>query len=452
MKVWYFKNKYNNLFLLTVYLMSLIIFFYFLRQNSAESYYDELSYLNFSQGILSNGLFNTGDPLRTYLYPLIISMVSIFSNGNPIVIKVIISLFQYILYAFTIFIFSKSIYLKTNNKIHFFIIIFAGMLNPYLIQATTLLLTDLISSCLIIIALVIYANDNFIKFRNMCILFFLIYSSIMIRPSNLIFLIGFIIVVLVSLRKDVNFKFYKFVLASISMLFVFFPQFYMNVVFFNHWTPLVHENLYESQTKWAVQFLKYGSVVITGETPQLYYLNPFQLNNETTFFDTVLSEPFIASFLFLAHVFGILDWGYTDTYIREYYHTNRLFSSLFLYTCWYFIFIGIYLVILKRQIYLNKRLNRIIGAVLVLAMIFIVFIGTTCVESRFGYPLFIMLLPLLTLAYDFIISIKYKKSRFVIILILYLLFLALFFCISFYLDIQTSRINWFEHLNINFIK
>ncbi|OME80592.1 hypothetical protein BK120_18045, partial [Paenibacillus sp. FSL A5-0031] len=81
-----------------VFLISLVQFVYFVTQNSGTSFYDETRYYDISKNILTNGLFNITDDLRTFLYPLLISMFYIFTDGNHENVKILFSIFQYIVY------------------------------------------------------------------------------------------------------------------------------------------------------------------------------------------------------------------------------------------------------------------------------------------------------------------------------------------------------------------
>lgn len=191
--------KYKNI----LYALSAMIFIYFLLQNYNVNYYDETGYIHVSKLILTQGLFNVAEPLRTYMFPLIISLISVFTNGNLEVIKILVSVIQFLIYVYTV-IFVSNHFKKPSirNTILFF-----GLLNPYLIQSTTLFLTDLLATCAITISLFNSTMGELERKGSYFVSFASIIIAVMIRPSSLI-MIPVVILILVIRRivlKDVNF-------------------------------------------------------------------------------------------------------------------------------------------------------------------------------------------------------------------------------------------------------
>ncbi|MFJ7736041.1 hypothetical protein ACIQ2D_06805 [Lysinibacillus sp. NPDC097287] len=421
--------------------LSLAIFIYYLSLNYKISYHDEVGYFNFAKDIQNLGLFEIQNELRTYLYSFIISLFLVVSSSEDAFIsKILMSIFQYGVYLYTIFFLAvKSIerFKVENQKKVFLFITGFGLLNPYLIQSTTLFLTDILATCFSVLAIVIVQFCDNTKFRNNFIAFILIYSAIMIRPSSLIFLPIILVLIVYKIVKYSERRkkrlFVECAFAAIISTFVFLPQLYMNVTKFNDFTPLIHENLYENQSKWAVEMLKYGTVVIQDEQPQLYWANPIQSEEDIGIYELIYKDFFVFIFVYVVHVFGVLDWGYIDTYINDFYPISRILGSGFLYFIWILIFYGIFKVIRKKEIDF-----QFIG-LLVSAICYTLFVASTAIESRFGYPIFLLLLPFA--GYTFVESRLTKRW---IIGAISLIVAA--FIISFLLDLQTDRINWFEFL------
>ena len=76
---------------------------YVFNKNYNTNLYDEADYLLVSDTIIKNGLLNLNEPLRIYLYPFIIGIVRFVIGDKAEIIKVIISILQFILYSYTIF-------------------------------------------------------------------------------------------------------------------------------------------------------------------------------------------------------------------------------------------------------------------------------------------------------------------------------------------------------------
>lgn len=262
------KGKYYFL------VLSFLIFIYYLRQNYFVSYYDEIGYISVSKNILNLGLLNINEPLRTYFYPLIISCVSIFTNGDMEVIKTLISVLQFAVYTYTILTIAEKTVLLNDSNVGYYSILGFGLLNPYLIQSTTLLLTDVLATCCIVLSIIRLVFGNFSKISTYFWVISLAYIAVMIRPASLI-LVPIIIILLIIrtlILKDVSLL--KVLLISIISLIIFFPQLYNNVKQFDNWTPLVNTNLYEFQSNLATKNLKYGTVIINNEEPGMFFVSP----------------------------------------------------------------------------------------------------------------------------------------------------------------------------------
>jgi len=321
------------------------------------------------------------------------------------------------------------------------------MLNPYLIQATTLLLTDITASCLISSVLIKIIFGNIIKYKDYYFIFILIYMATMIRPSSLIFI--FIVFLLLFIRQLIfhQISYYKTIIAAITSLFVVLPQLYNNVIQFNHWTPLVHQNLYGFQSRLAATYLKYGTVNIPNESAQLIYSTPFKVDPSTTIFQLIFENPIAFLLVYFSHIFGVLDWGYIDTYIKDFYPISRIIGTIFLYNFWIFSFFGFFSY-LKNGMKSDQK-NFVIISTTIAFMGYLLFISTTVIESRFGYPLMFITIPFAGYGLCQYLKLFLKNTenrintrKLLKLLSLYIIIMIIGFAFSFLLDNQTGRINW----------
>ncbi|MFF2480864.1 hypothetical protein [Paenibacillus sp. NPDC058071] len=439
----FFKNelkatKKDYLILSLVIIGSLLQLIYYIKQNSIVNYYDETRYYEISKIILENGLFSITDELRTYLYPLLIALIHVFTDGNVVNVKIAFSIFQYLIYAITIFEISKFAFRIADRKLIFHSIIFCGLLNPYLIQATTLFLTDILATCLIMISLIYLIKSDLNKISNGAVVAITLYSSVLIRPSSAIFMILFLLIGLYRLLKQKDFKPYKFIAVGLVCLVIFLPQIYMNVTKFNHFTPLIHLNLFEQQSIWASQYLKYSTVIIEGETPQLYFPSPWILESNMSIYKLAFHN--FGAFLTVvsSHLFGMLDWGYVDAYVKNLDGTTRLLPSVLLWLNWLLIFIGVYQFRIKR-----KESLFIINSLLFASICYTLFMSMTAIESRFGYPSYLLLLVLAGFGLEYLIENRKRKKHIITIGIAMILLVCFVFYISYLIDMQTGRITWF---------
>lgn len=435
----------RELIFIVMFLFSISIFIYYLKRNYNVNYYDEIGYFNISKMILSQGLFNLNEPLRTYLYPLIISLVSIFTNGDPFLLKVLLSILQYVVYIYTVLLVASTFRMISNSRVVYYCILMFGLLNPYLIQSSTLMLTDILSTCLIVWAIILIIRSDFSTNKSYALLFLYTYGAVMIRPSSLIFVPVVILTLIVRkyMLKDISLI--KGAMFGLVTLVLFFPQLYNNVYQFKHWTPFVHADLYEFQSNLAASNLKYSTVVIPNENPKLFYHSPFSINSNIDIYK-LLTTNFVAFVVtYLSHLFGVLDWGYIETYIVDFYPVSRIIGSLFLYTFWFFAFYGAASFI-RREKSVKGRFAfvALVGAFL----LYWAFIGTTIIESRFGYPLYLLLLPFSGIGgLNFFRNINevagiLRIKRALKYAVIYAAVILIVFYISFMFDYQTGRINW----------
>ncbi|WP_405154090.1 hypothetical protein [Paenibacillus sp. FSL K6-0108] len=430
---------------------SVAMFIYYLKANYNINYYDESGYIHLSRGILDNGLFSMVNDLRTYLYPLIIAIISVFTDGDIYVIKIVVSILQYLLYCYTVIKLAKHSENYFKSKLVYYSILLFGLLNPYLIHATTLLLTDITASCCALLALISLMFGDFRKNRTYFMIFGFVYASVMIRPASIIFvpIVIFLLCVKNYMFKDVRMKISIISLLSLSI--IFFPQLYNNVKTYNDWTPLLHADLYEFQSNLAASNLKYGTVVIPGEKAQLFFKSPFVEGTESgSIYSLIFTNFFAFVMTYFSHLFGVLDWGYIQTYISNFYPPSRILGSLFLYIFWLLGFLGLVLFLQRCVKGKEEKKGVFIGITLLSSfMIYWAFLGTTIIESRFGYPLYLLMMFFAAFGVKrFEVYVKNNGAvnlkRLSMILIAGVIFILSIFYVSFLLDYQTGRINWFH--------
>lgn len=107
-----FKEK---ILLLVIVMGSISLFLYYLNLNNSVNYYDEGGYIEFAQKIIELGLFNVESDIRTYLFPLIISLFLFIFDGNLDYAKIAMSIFQFLVYVFTV-IFITTNTIKNNSR------------------------------------------------------------------------------------------------------------------------------------------------------------------------------------------------------------------------------------------------------------------------------------------------------------------------------------------------
>ncbi len=505
-------NKSDKIIFLSIFFISLSIFIFYVNLNADENYWDELEYLNISKQILEDGTFDKHASYRTYLYPTIIASIKLFYNDD-IVTKIILSGIQYAVYLGTVIFIAnyartfpklkpksaildfidpkkgaqhyidrynkeptyKSWFdknypdysikqatqiaiavLKSKNKIIWHSVIAFGLLNPFLIQQTTLFSSDIFATCFVVLAIFCLTRLDLTKSKFILLAIGLFYSSVMIRPSAWIFLPIVVGLILFRFLKKKHINIYKVSLISLILLVIFIPQIYQNVTKFGEWTPIVVYPLYEQQINRSHEYLKLSGLVpdlanqVDGAS--LRYYSPFPVNDKVeNIYQLLLEDPSTFLVVYSSHIFGILDWNYVDNYIKDFYPLNRIPTSLLIYSTWFFVIWGV----IETRFFFTAN-GFLLNTLIISAILFLAFIATTSVEIRYGFPIFLLLLPFsgygVKYLYDSCIKHDNKTSKLwknrIGFSTIYLLFILIFFYVSFLFSTLTDWVDWFEFFNL----
>jgi len=255
-------NKPDKIIFASLFFISLSIFIFYVNFNAFENFGDQNEYVRLANIMLNKEPVNEfnkefGLAQRTYLYPAIIASVNIFNN-DLVITKITISIIQYSLYLLTVIFIAnyassfpkskpkssfpefidpkkgaqhyldryhneptyKSWYdkyypnytleqatqlviseTKSKNKIIWHSVIAFGFLNPFLIQSTSLLLSDIFVTCFAVLSIFSLTRVDLTRSKFIFFSVGLFYASIMIKPVALIFLPIFVGIILFRFLK-----------------------------------------------------------------------------------------------------------------------------------------------------------------------------------------------------------------------------------------------------------
>jgi hypothetical protein len=433
-------SRKDTAFVATVMLGSLGLFVWYLAQNVERSFGDEAYYVIVADRILHNGLWELREELRTYLYPLILAFAKTFF-GAGVASKALVGVAQYLVFLFSLKLLARTVIQLTRKKAAGLLVFAAAALNPYLVQATTLFLTDILAACLVTCGFIKLLFGD-LRLRKNAFLATLPFAAVvMVRPAAAVF--APLACLGLAVRRYVEpIPLRKAILGFVLSMAFLVPQLHMNVTQFKHWTPIVHYPLYRLQTHEAVRCVKYGTVIIPGERAPLCFANPLADKSCQSMQALALKSPLAFAYTAAAHVFGVFDWGYVDNYITSYYPSNRLPASILLHSTWFLAAIG-FIRFLRRRRTLPAGRPPLLFFLAAAMVADLCFLATTQVESRFGYPIFLMAMPFLGFA---IPDSRPSRKLTVMIALSWLLWMGLSTALSFWMDGLTGRILWFSHL------
>ena len=354
-------------------------FLFFLDQNMSVNFYDERRYL----GGETSQIFRLEPErlrlLTTYGYCM---LVTAFKELIGVLgAKITISVIQFILFLATC-VYVRNLAQKNDetNKLSRWCPLFLIMTNLYLLQATTLLLTDISAACFVAIgisAFVYLPQTTSVVAGAVGALAF----AGMIRPAALCFLIPVPIIYFVRhLHENDCFSFKNFLrpvpAAIVVFLVVIFPQLMINqndspdrVCF-----PIVRD-LNKMQKEWGRQVIRYETCVnkdIHG--PRVRYRNPDWLSR-------------MPGGDKLGHIAAMFDQGEVDAFKRSFDSPQRKVASFFYYLYLYLAGTGI----LAMSLHGRKMELALLG---LSVLPYLWMLSSCAVEPRFAYPCIILSLPL----------------------------------------------------------
>lgn len=254
------------------------------------------------------------------------------------------------------------------------------LINMYLVQATTLCLTDILASCLIVLGIMamIYLPITPIA---IAIEVGIVSMAGMMRPASLFFLLSMPVLYSVRyLTETQKFSIRGFLRpfpnAIIAFCIVVFPQLMINqtinpgAVKF----PIV-KNLWSGQQGWGNRLLKYGTSVdgqMVGHPVK--YSIPDSLRK-------------IPGGVRVGKVLAMADQGEVNTYMREFDSIPRKVASVFYYGFLYMTIVGI-----VSMIYLRRWKEFVL--IMLPLLLYMAALSSCAVESRFFYPCIMLSMPL----------------------------------------------------------
>lgn len=222
--------------------------------------------------------------------------------------------------------------------------------------------------------------------------------SIMIRPSNinLVILLPLLFIMSYFTKQSIN-KILVAILIVFGFVLAIYPQIYINFIYFEKLTFLPTAELGNSQIKWGIEYIKYGTNLSGEGIPQLYYKNPFYIPIEGLGLNWYFINLGDGIKTVLLHLFNVFTYDYYFPYIYNLYPKYKFITLLY---SWFILFYGVVGIFdsfnrVRNYMEINYRIVKF----LVFIALPLVFLGAlsilaiSAVEVRFSLPLVMILLP-----------------------------------------------------------
>lgn len=433
-----------------ILLVSYALFLYYFSHSYPVQYYDENHYLSLAKLLWEQGPLAQTElhAQRTYLYPLLLSWLLPITGWDPPALKTIVAMLQYGVLAATVGYLALGISERDTARpvLARRAVLVAGLWNPYLVQATTLLLTDALAAAAVAFSVAAAWRLDVSRFPGALASVGVAALGAMLRPAALPAL-GLVLATVAFrawLRRDVALA--GFALRGATCLVALVPQLVLNVRNFGLWSVLPQIPMYQIQQYWAVHRLRWLTSVDPRVPGGIAYASPVSAGQGETIFTTIYQNPLAFLVAYGAHWFHILDWGFVEIYVSDLYAPSRIVGSVFVYTAWLLAGWGAVALWRRSEAMLERDGYWIVMGVAAAA--YAAFIATTQMETRYAYP--VMLLALGFVGPGTVAAAAWLRGgagsrRMFAGGLVYVGTVVALLWMSLQLDLTTGRIDWFAH-------
>jgi len=379
-------NISRSAFNIGVVLLFSLGFVFFIQQILESPRFDALKYLELAQQVNSNGIASIKEPIRTFAYIWILSLVSKISYFLNLPINLLIFLTQLFTYYLAIIVVSNVV--NSHSRILSSTIYVLLCANIFVIPYSGITLTDSFytSICLFLFGGMMWIeflqkSEQFISTKWIFWGVLLLSLAITIRPAAVWLLLP-ISFCLVRLLWNKSINIFDVLLAILLGAIPLYIQIVLNVINYKVISFLPVTDLGSFQIKWGIENIKYATW-LGGGNPQNFYSSAALINIPTQDFTLwwYFNNLIDAVKLLIVKLIGAFDFDYLMPY--PYYRSNQWFLSFFSFTIFWLGLCGIII-----HLFTNKL--KLLGSRYMPLIIFIGWCSVSLIsalELRFTLPL-----------------------------------------------------------------
>ncbi len=278
--------------------------------------YDSYHYFVLSQIVSTEGPGNLFSRVRGYGYPLFAAAATGFTAPSAETTRALAAAAQVLIYLATSC-YAARVAERLFGSRRFFLAIYAVMaLNPIVLIRATELLSDALSASLVGLSLFVSLEPDHAS-RRAFLAFLAAGLAVAVRPANLALLPALAILWLLRGRQYRQPVVRNLALGGAAVVLTLLPQLHGNVKAYGEWSPLPAGNLYREQVRWGTGILKYATLVVPGQEPNLVYGNPLRPEGVAGPREFLRQRPLAYLKTLGAHAFAFVDQDLPFTYIVE---------------------------------------------------------------------------------------------------------------------------------------
>jgi Alg9-like mannosyltransferase family len=353
--------------------------------------YDSFHYLTLSKIISEEGLWNFASRVRSYGYPLFVSLATGFIEVPDDTARALVFAAQLALHLAVAFAAARAAERAFGSRRFFFGTFVALAWNPFALIHATELLSDSLSASLL--ALAFFSSLSAGRPTRRAFSAFLWAGLAMaVRPANLVVAPALGIVWALRGRLYGERLRGAALAAAAALALALAPGLVANVRAYGEWTPLPTERLYESQVGWGMSILKYATLVAPGSPPELAYRNPFYPPGAASPREFFARRPLGYLATLGLHGFALFDQDLPFTYVENPRPAYRWPLSLVNYAYLFLSLSGLMIGLARSRAAAPAVRLYFRGAAVVTAAYVAIYLPVA-VEARFSLPVYLWLAP-----------------------------------------------------------
>jgi hypothetical protein len=365
------------------------------------SSYDAGLYATIGREIAEHGLFHRyiASDLRTYGYPLFLSVVHRGADALRLPFPVVLFEVQLLLYAGACLWLRSALFRFSPHAAR--IVLCATLCNYYVLIYLPESLTESLSTTLLVLASACWI-EGYRRRSNLLPLAagsLAIGYAMMVRPGNLFMLAAWtagLIVIGVRQRPGIARLVVSTTCLAVAVALPMIPQLVNNATFYGRATPLPVLDLGKMQQVWGIQNIKYATAMPPMPAAAIYYHNPLWLGttiDEQSPWRWYLAYPGRGALTLAIHAFNLTDQDLLFTYSRDLDPWYRIPLGIVNHAAVALGVVGLFLI--ARRVRAERDRFGVDAGIVLLVLIasnLAVYIWTA-VEMRFGSVLLLVLVP-----------------------------------------------------------
>ena len=353
-------------------------------------WYDSFHYFTLSQIVSGEGLWNLASRVRTYGYPLFVSLCTGFAAVDVETALALVFAAQLLLYLGASH-YAARVAERVFGSARFFYGTYLVMaLNPIALIRTTELLSDTLSAVLVLLAVLVSVERPH-PARRTFLAFLCAGLAAAVRPAALAVLPALVLAWIVRARLYREPILRRLPLAAAAVVLALLPQVFLNARAYGQWSPLPVTRLYGEQVGWGMSILRYATLVRPGVDPRIIYGNPLAPEGVASPREFFERRPVGYLKTLAMHGFALFDQDLPFTYVTNTRPWYRWPLSLANYAFLYLAGLGVAAGLLRRNAPEQERVY--FSAALLVSLACVAIYLPVAVENRFSLPVYLVLAP-----------------------------------------------------------